>query len=117
MQQFISIQIENKEYIFNWVEGDPDFIKQNDGYFLHYPSADPETAFDYDKVIENVKNDIVICDQILGIINLMGDFGFDTKKLINDKIYQKLFWGCNLPSVTPENKYYEPIWEKERYKK
>jgi hypothetical protein len=100
VQQFISLQIENKKYFFNWVEGDPDYIEQNDGYFLHYPSADPETAFDYDEVLKNVSNEKVICDQILDIINLMSDFRFDTKKLIKDTIYQKLFWGCNLPSVT-----------------
>ena len=63
-------------------------------------------------MLENAGNEIVICKQILGLINLMSDFGFDTKKLIKDSIYEKLFWGCNLPSVTPKDKYFEPIWEK-----
>ena len=30
-----------------------------------------------------------------------------------DDIYDKLFWACNLPAVTPEGKEYIPIWSKE----
>ncbi len=30
-----------------------------------------------------------------------------------DKVYDKIFWGCNLPSVTPEGKSYSPIWTNE----
>lgn len=29
---------------------------------------------------------------------------------VANKIYDKLFWGLNLPSVTPAGKSYEPIW-------
>lgn len=37
----------------------------------------------------------------------------ESKKLrspILDKVYSKLFSGCNLPSVTPENSSYSPLW-------
>lgn len=27
-----------------------------------------------------------------------------------DKVYEKIFWGCNLPAVTPEGKSYSPLW-------
>lgn len=27
-----------------------------------------------------------------------------------DKVYDKLFWGCNLPVVTPPGKHFEPCW-------
>lgn len=33
---------------------------------------------------------------------------FDTDRELTQKIYNKLFWGCNLPSVTPEGKQYHP---------
>ena len=28
-------------------------------------------------------------------------------------IYDKLFWGCNLPSMTPPGMHYEPTWSPE----
>lgn len=27
-----------------------------------------------------------------------------------DAVYEKIFWGCNLPAVTPEGKSYSPLW-------
>lgn len=27
--------------------------------------------------------------------------------------YQKLFWGCNLPSVTPPGKRFDPVWRRD----
>jgi hypothetical protein len=30
-----------------------------------------------------------------------------------DKLYEKLFWGNNLPAVTPEGASYSPIWMQE----
>jgi len=30
-----------------------------------------------------------------------------------DKLYEKLFWGNNLPAVTPEGASYQPLWEQE----
>ncbi|MDD2814430.1 MAG: hypothetical protein PHP00_01650 [Thiotrichaceae bacterium] len=32
------------------------------------------------------------------------------KSPVLNKAYEKLFSGCNLPSVTPENKSYSPLW-------
>lgn len=26
------------------------------------------------------------------------------------KCYDKIFWGCNLPAVTPEGRVYQPVW-------
>ncbi|MES2462151.1 MAG: hypothetical protein V4671_16320, partial [Armatimonadota bacterium] len=28
----------------------------------------------------------------------------------NDELYRKVFWGNNLPSLTPEGKSYVPMW-------
>lgn len=32
------------------------------------------------------------------------------KSPVLNKAYEKLFYGCNLPSITPENKSYSPLW-------
>jgi hypothetical protein len=40
----------------------------------------------------------------------------EIKKLhfpVLNKVYRKLFHGCNLPSITPEGKSYNPIWLQE----
>lgn len=42
--------------------------------------------------------------------SVKGDFDQDQKR--TKKVYEKLFCGMNLPSVTPEGKEYEPIWTK-----
>ena len=41
---------------------------------------------------------------------------FDTDQELTRKIYDKLFWGCNLPSVTPEGEQYHPAWTKRELK-
>lgn len=59
------------------------------------------------------------CKDILAGWNFIEDMGrtFNLKKemmqlrsRLLDKAYDKLFWGCNLPSVTPEGKSYSPLW-------
>jgi hypothetical protein len=37
---------------------------------------------------------------------------FDGEAKFDEGVYDKLFWGNNLPSVTPEGRHYEPIWSK-----
>jgi len=41
--------------------------------------------------------------------------GFDEDKALTQKIYNKLFWGSNLPAVTPKGRYYEPIWPRREH--
>jgi len=60
------------------------------------------------------------CTVLLECWNFLEDlgetFGCDLKRLKSPrlkKIYSKLYYGNNLPSVTPEGKTYNPIWEHE----
>ena len=58
------------------------------------------------------------CSNVLNIWNLIDDimrsYGLaqDYREEYDeaDAIYDKLFWGCNLPSVTPEGEHYAPDW-------
>ena len=58
----------------------------------------------------------VDCEKFLNDWNLLGDVSssiggdFDPQKERTQKIYEKLFWGNNLPSLTPPGKFYVPIW-------
>ena len=56
------------------------------------------------------------CDEFLGAWNLFADVSrsiggsFDVDRQRTAKIYEKLFWGNNLPSMTPVGRYYIPLW-------
>jgi hypothetical protein len=58
----------------------------------------------------------VDCVHLLNAWNLFADVsksvngGFDSNQERTQKIYSKLFWGNNLPTVTPEGRFYVPLW-------
>ena len=62
------------------------------------------------------------CDKLLSVWNLFWDVSytvghdFDQNKEITNKVYDKLFFGCNLPAVTPLGKSYSPIWSSSEIK-
>lgn len=75
--------------------------------------------FDLDAVIDWIEKPRTLsldCNKILNAWN----FGEDVRQSIRGhtarlskqayRVYEKLFWGCNLPAVTPENCEYIPIW-------
>ena len=35
---------------------------------------------------------------------------FDANRRLTREVYNKLFWGSNLPGVTPEGEQYQPCW-------
>ena len=66
--------------------------------------------------LRHTSGETVDCPVFLNAWNLLGDVSvsvggnFDANKRQTKKIYQKLFWGNNLPSITPKGKHYEPTW-------
>lgn len=58
----------------------------------------------------------VDCVEFLNAWNLFVDIsksvdgGFDPNPTHTQKIYSKLFWGNNLPAVTPIGRSYVPLW-------
>ena len=59
------------------------------------------------------------CATFLTAWNLFGDLSasvkgdFDSDRTRTQHVYEKLFWGTNLPSVTPPGKHYTPLWNDE----
>lgn len=86
---------------------------------LHLEEEEP-ILHDLDAVkywLENPRKTAIKCDCFLVAWNLFGDVAlsvqdttFDQDRQKTSKIYDKLFWGNNLPAVTPLGKHYEPIW-------
>jgi hypothetical protein len=65
------------------------------------------------------ENTPINCSEALNAWNLFADIAASVQVAGHDfcvadhsasSIYQKLFWGCNLPSVTPEEESYVPEW-------
>jgi hypothetical protein len=63
----------------------------------------------------------VDCKTFLGAWNLFDDMLlssgrskllFDGVETFDEQVYDKLFWGNNIPAMTPEGQSYEPIWSK-----
>ena len=56
------------------------------------------------------------CAEFLAAWNLFEDIShslkstFDPDHALTQKIYDKLFYGNNLPVITPEGKFYIPLW-------
>lgn len=77
---------------------------------------------DMDQILAWIKKPkrTIHCNNYLSVWNLLTDVAYslnrpfkgDQKKKTINKIYDKLFFGSNLPSVTPEGKKYRPTWSK-----
>ena len=72
--------------------------------------------------LESKDADAVDCKTFLEAWNLFDDVSktvggnFDADQKKTQKIYNKLFWGNNIPAVTPEGEHYEPLWSKRELK-
>jgi hypothetical protein len=75
--------------------------------------------------LEDYENKDINCVEILNIWNLLTDiaqtlkieFIGNHKDKVTSKIYDKLFFGNNLPAITPNGKFYIPTWTKLERKK
>ena len=102
----------------------PCFLKTDD--LLRYASslnlpikAEEPILHDLDFVASWLKTknaETVDCDIFLAAWNLFDDVSrsvggnFNADHKLTAKIYEKLFWGNNIPAVTPEGEHYEPTW-------
>lgn len=68
-----------------------------------------------------IENEIIDCNKVLNFWNIADDVattlglhftGNDKTDDIN-RIYDKLFYGCNLPAIKGEHEDYIPIWSQE----
>ena len=74
------------------------------------------------ELIENwlCENNSAINDynEVLNTWNLFEDISistngnFNSDRELTKKIYEKIFWGCNIPAVTPEGESFTPTWTK-----
>jgi hypothetical protein len=65
-------------------------------------------------------NKIEDYNAILNVWNLFDDISFSTNgnfdKIGHYNIYERIFWGCNIPAMTPEGESFTPTWTKKELK-
>ncbi len=73
-----------------------------------------------EKWLQKPRPATIDCVEFLKAWNLFTDidnsvkaFNYDQDQTKTNKVYSKLFWGNNLPPVTPKGRSYEPIWSQE----
>lgn len=87
-------------------------------------SAEPGEPYLYDldliaQWIHTGDIGLIDCNQFNSAWNLFSDIstsingGFDPDRKLTNDLYNKLFWGCNLPAVTPEGERYHPSWSED----
>lgn len=104
-------------------------LKDSLGEDAHNVEWSEEAELNFDKFWTSLRNmrparssSERTCDLLLNGWNFIEDlgrtFGFDTeleelRTPILNNAYQKLFYGNNLPSITPEDRSYYPLWTDE----
>ena len=95
---------------------------------LHlYDPKDAPTIYDIDRLEAWIHSDsaTVDCNEILNFWNMFTDVSYttgvkfkgDKKKKLTNLIYNKLFYGLNLPSIKPEDEEdWMPVWDKRQLK-
>lgn len=131
-------RLDGRDAYLIWFNGEPDgvivdvdrkvpcFSSNEDlssyGFSLNLSvKTDEPILHDLDFVASWLKTEnnlTVDCNVFLAAWNLFDDVSrsvggsFGSNRKLTAKIYEKLFWGNNLPAVTPEGEHYEPTWTK-----
>jgi hypothetical protein len=99
-----------------------DYAKENKIQFME--NRITSFSIDYTKSWLTRKNPMIdsiyflnFWNHISDLANSVGEtFYGDLREEVIDMVYNKLFWGNNLPAVTPKGKKYKPIWNGEQRK-
>jgi hypothetical protein len=81
---------------------------------------DPPIEYDFDSLArwcEQPSAETIDCSEFLNAWNMLGDAGTLPTRDLGKRVYDKLFWGNNLPAVTPPGETYIPEWSLEEVRK
>ena len=82
---------------------------------------EPVALYDFDRLAQwlaQPSREALDCRFLLDAWNMLCDVAFSVGAKIEERrdaqgVYDKLFWGCNLPSMTPPGEHFEPRWSDE----
>jgi hypothetical protein len=126
--------LDRARIVFLWASGgeQPDrVVLDDDGFMVTFPSeyaaraasvngaavsSERVTRYKLDALVAWCMSgdDVRDCSVLLNAWNLFGDLprsdSFREADARGSAIYDKLFWGCNLPAMTPPGEHYVPVW-------
>jgi len=130
------VRLDGRELLFLWFTNDRDGIEEiSPGQIRTFPSAesartwarqggvtvaaDPTVWYDLQEIAQwcgRPTAEGIDCARFLDVWNLLGDLSSDSTSIFRGAdrrgkaVYDKLFFGTNLPSVTPPGEAYSPAW-------
>ena len=130
------VRVDGRELLFLWFTNEHDGIEEiSPGRIRTFPSAestrtwgrqagvtvapDPTVWYDLQEIAEWCEHPAaegIDCVRFLSVWNLLGDLSSDSASIFRGAdrraktVYDKLFFGSNLPSVTPPGRAYSPAW-------
>lgn len=134
-------RLNDKEAFLIWYSNEKDgFVVNEAGFIPTFESKDDLKNY-ADKIqivvdlndpnlieLDSVKNwlndggKIKDYNLFLDVWNLFEDISvsthgnFDNDKEVTNDLYDRIFWGCNIPAVTPEGESFTPTWTKKELK-
>jgi hypothetical protein len=133
-----SVRLDGVHRIFLWdsgEDGSDQVVLDDTGMVLEFPSesaarearppvghvlsSEPATHYDFDTVQAWCASTAapLDCATLLNAWNLLGDLPhtenlFTWADVRAKGVYDKLFFGCNLPAITPRGEHYVPTWSR-----
>jgi hypothetical protein len=130
------VRLDGRQLLFLWFTNGHDGIQEiSPGRIRTFPSADsartwgrqegvavapdPTVWYDLEEITQWCQRPTaegIDCVRFLDVWNLLGDLNSDSASIFRGAdrrgktIYDKLFFGSNLPSVTPSGDAYSPTW-------
>lgn len=131
-----SVRLDGVQRIFLWEsaeDGSDQVVLDDKGMVLEFPSesaarrarrppghvlsSEPPTHYDFDAIKAWCASSAATldCATLLNAWNLLGDLPhagnlFAWADARARGVYDKLFFGCNLPAITPRGEHYVPTW-------
>ena len=106
---YVEIRFRRKRLILKWYSDDIDHVAQKCGRVINYSAVEGtmQARFSADAVLKKISSVRPDFNGIINVINILEDVGY-TKHRISEKLYEKIFLGCNLPSIRRGGGFYRP---------
>jgi hypothetical protein len=125
----VTLRLDGTDHIAIWHSGDHDRIELDEAGLVRTLASEAAARatsdisrataplYDFDAIEAWCHSPATVsnCVPLLDAWNLLGDLPTEANVFTRadkraDAIYDKLFWGCNLPAMTPPGEHYVPEW-------
>jgi hypothetical protein len=103
-----------------WFNEIQDLLNYVDEHELALFQRSVEHSIDIDAGVSALsESEHLNCSAVMGAWNMSWDFAngtmadFEQRSDEHDAIYDKLFFGCNLPAMTPPGEHFVPEWDED----